>query len=339
MIKQRTLGRTDLKVSELCLGTLNFGWKTDEATSFEIFDAFYAAGGNFIQGAAITPTFALPSASTAATEEVIGRWMASRRIPREKLVLGTRLSLHPSPGAGANLAQLTAQSVRASMQRLNTDYLDLLMFEWNERMLPTSEVLEAFDVALRQCFVRYVGASNFAAWRVADCISLAFQRNQPRMEALQADYSLMTRARFEPEAMSLCAEQRLGFIATSPLAGGFLTTRKRTAEATPLLRDRWAQRFRSIYGDVALSAVAEVAARHEASLAEVALAWVLQNPTVTSALVGVRSGAEMQELARASQLRLTPLDLRELTAATETEEVRIDSDLLTRVGVESVAAN
>lgn len=331
MIQQRLLGRTGLQVSELCLGTMNFGWKTDEAASFDILDAFYAAGGNFIQASAISPVFSLPSASTHVAEEIVGRWMSSRRIPRHRLILGTRISLRPAPSTGMSLARLTCERTRESMRRLNTDYLDLLVFEWNEQLLPATSLLEAFDAAIRQCFVRYIGASNFPTWRVADLVSRAFRRNQSRMEVLQGDYSLMRRARYEPEAMSLCEEQRLGFIATSPLAGGFLTSKARERTALASLRDGIHRRFDNSYGDMALSALWDVAARYEASPAQVALAWVLQNRTVTSAMVGARSAAEMNELAAGSQLNLSPRDFQELTDATEAEEVRVATPgLLTR---------
>lgn len=323
MIKHRTLGRTGLKVSELCIGTLNFGWTTDEAAAFDILDTFYAAGGNFIQCAAIGPTLSLPSASTSVTEEIVGRWMASRRIPRAAVILGTRLSLRASRLAGLSLRRLTCERARESMHRLRTDYLDFLVFDWNETLLPLQYTLEAFDAAVRRSFVRYIGAANFPTWRVVESLGLAFRRNQSRMELLQGDYSLMTRARFEPEAMALCEEQMLGFIATSPLAGGFLTRAKSRPIRTLSPRVRLHRHFQNTYGDMALAALAGVAARHEASLAQVALAWVLHNPAVTSAMVGVRSAADVRELAAASELRLTDDDLRQLTLATEAEEVRI----------------
>ena len=321
MIEHRTLGRTGLKISELCLGTLNFGWKTDEASSFAILDAFRAAGGNFLQGAAIAPTFTLPSASTNVTEEIIGRWRTARSIPRGDLVLGTRLSVRPEPGARTNLAELVCQRTLESMRRLNTDYLDLLVIEWNDALLPASQLLEAFDAAVRQCFVRYIGVSNFPSWRVVDLIGRAFRRNQSRMEVLQAEYSLMTRARYEPEKMSLCEEQLLGFIAMSPLARGFLAQSSHAPDRFIDLRRRFARRFDNAYGDAARSAVENVASRHGASAAQVALAWVLHNPTVSSAMIGVRSPQELKELAVACSLRLSPDDMVELSDATTAEEI------------------
>jgi Predicted oxidoreductases (related to aryl-alcohol dehydrogenases) len=329
MIHHRTLGRTGLKVSQLSLGTMNFGWRTDEATSFAILDTFYAAGGNFLQAAAILPALTLPTISTRASEEIIGRWMTSRRIPRRNLVLGTRVNVRPPRTTGMNLGQLVRERVNDSLRRLNTDYLDLLIFEWNDRLLPIERALEAFDVAIRQCYVRYIGAANFPTWRVLDSIAVAFRRNQPRMEVLQGDYSLMQRARFEPEAMSLCDERKLGFIASSPLARGFLTRKPTRASELIASPRQWLhRRFENNYGDAALAALDEVAARHNASFAQVALAWVLANRTVTSALVGVRSAAELQELIHGAELRLSLADLHQLSAATAAEEVLVPADFL-----------
>jgi aryl-alcohol dehydrogenase-like predicted oxidoreductase len=147
------------------------------------------------------------------------------------------------------------------------------------------------------------------------------------MEALQADYSLMTRARFEPETMALSEEHRLGFLATSPLAGGYLA-RGADVEtmAHAVRRDRLMERYGNTYGRSAQSALAEVAARHGASSAQIALAWVLHNPAVTSAVVGVHSVAQLNELARAGTLSLSRADLEQLDRATAVEEVRLAAD-------------
>lgn len=173
---------------------------------------------------------------------------------------------------------------------------------------------------------RYIGAANFPSWRISDAIGRAYLDNHNRMEALQADYSLMTRARFEPEAMALCQEQRLGFFATSPLAGGLrggaVDTMLHVAQ-----RDRLKERYDNASGRAAQSAVAEVAARHAASSARVALAWVLHNPAVTSAVVGVHSVRQLNNLAQAGSLPLSIADIELLDRATALEEVRLNPDL------------
>lgn len=327
MIKKRILGRTGLKVSELCLGTMNFGWKTDEQKSFGILDAYFEAGGNFIQASGYFPTPLITAASTTFSEEVVGRWWDSRAILRSQLVLATRLSLGRVPD-GVPMVKFARECVRASLRRLKTTYVDLLVLDWSESLLPMREIMDVFDVLVRGGLVRYIGAANFPVWRVADAIGRAYIRNHSRMEALQSDYSLMTRARFEPEAMSLSQEHRLGFLARSPLAGGFLAQVRGPGDRLNSSRRDWLeQRFGNAHGDAALAAVIEVASRHEASPAQVALSWVLHNPVVTSAVVGVQSVTQLVELVPGTSLPLSSMDLAQLDRATAVEEVRVTPEI------------
>jgi Predicted oxidoreductases (related to aryl-alcohol dehydrogenases) len=327
MIKQRTMGRTGLKLSELCLGTLNFGWKTDEKTAFAILDAYHAAGGNFIQATNFSPELFLPSTAVTQSEQIVGRWWTSRGLPRNELFFATRIYLrHPEDADERGFVKSVREACRQSLRRFRTNYLDMVIFEWNDGLVPMRVTLEAFDHVVRAGLVRYIGAGNFPTWRVVDSLGRAYLRNYSRMEALQSDYSLMTRTRFEAEAMALCQEQRLGFFARSPLAGGFLTRRMDLETMFhSARRDRLMEQFGNLYGELAQSAVADVAARHEASSAQVALSWVLHNPVVTSAVIGVHSVAQLSELVHGTLLTLSAGDLERLDQATAAEEVRVSS--------------
>ncbi|GAB1489955.1 aldo/keto reductase [Opitutaceae bacterium] len=334
MIRQRTLGRTCLKVSELCLGTMNFGWRTGEQKSLAILDAYYAAGGNFIQATGHCPAPLISAASTVFSEEIVGRWWHSRAIPRNRIVLATRLGLGRVPD-GVSLVEFARDCVHASLRRLKTDYLDLVVFEWNESLLSGSAIMEVFDMLVRSGLVRYLGAANFPVWRVVDIMGRARLGGHSRMEMLQADYSLMTRARFEPEAMALCREQRFGFLARSPLAGGFLARSNGVGDHFSSSRRDWLeQRYGNPYGDAALAAVDEVAARHDAMPAQIALSWVLHNPAVTSAIIGVHSPEQLGELLAAGEIQLSGSDLASLADATSVETVRIASSHAGALGTE-----
>lgn len=337
MIKQRLLGRTCLKVSELCLGTMNFGWKTDEQGSFAMLDAYYAAGGNFIAAAGHLGGSLIPAASTAFSEQVVGRWWQTRGIPRNQLVLSTRISIGRPPLGNVSFADFVRARCLESLKRLRVSRIDLVIFEWSEGAIPTHEMLEAFNALIRGGHAHYIGAANFPTWRVSDMLGRAYAGNHCRMELLQSDYSLMTRALFEPEAMALCQEQRLGFIARSPLAGGFLAPRNGSPDPglTPARREWLERRFGNAYGDAALAAVREVGARHRASPAQVALAWVLHNQSVTSAMIGVGAPAQLHELIAATRLVLTDRDLTQLADATAVEEVRIAPPAVRREAVET----
>ncbi len=325
MIKQRTLGRTGLSLSELCLGTLNFGWKTDEKNAFAILDAYHAAGGNFIQAANYRPDRFLPSTAVTRSEEIVGRWWKSRELPRHELFFATRLYVRqPEDGNERDFIERVQDACRQSLRRFQTDYLDMVIFEWNEGLLPMRVAAEAFHHVVRNGLAGYIGAANFPTWRVVDNLGRAYLRQYNRIEALQSDYSLMTRTRFEPEAMALCQEQRLGFFAQSPLAGGFLTRRSALETMFHSGRRDWLmERFGNAYGETAQAAVADVATRHDASPAQVALAWVLRNPAVTSAVIGVHSVAQLNELVQSASLRLTADDFVQLDDATAAEEVRM----------------
>ena len=319
MIKQRILGRTGLKVSELCLGTKNFGWKTGEHESFAILDAYRAAGGNFIQSTGHCPGLLLGSGSITSSEEIVGRWWRSRGVPRRELVLATRVHFGRVSGDGS-LVTFARNRVRESLRRLRTSYVDLLIVEWSETLASSRELLDVFNVLIREGLARYIGAADFPAWRVAGMIGRAREENHCRMEVLQSDYSLLTRARFEPDAMSLCEDQRLGFLARSPLAGGFLCQRDHPGAA----RREWLdQRYGNIYGDAALAALNKIAARHHASPARIALSWVLHNPAVTSAVAGVHSVTQLHDLLGAASLQLSDSDRDTLHEATAVEEIRI----------------
>lgn len=324
MINKRIMGRTGLKLSELCLGTLNFGWKTDEKTSFAILDAYRAAGGNFIQATSHTPEIFLPSTSSSASEEIVGRWWKARGIPRDDLFIATRIHVRQTPGQESEFVKAVRRACQDSLRRLQTTYADMVIFEWNDGLVPIRHSLEAFDQVVRSGLARFVGTANFPVWRVVDALGRAYLRNHCRMEAIQTNYSLMTRARFEPEAMALCQEQRLAFFARSPLAGGFLARRQGIGDIFSASRRDWlTERFGNPYGDAALAAVGDLAARHEASSAQVALAWVLHNAAVTSAVIGVHSVAQLSELLHANRLQLTAPDLDQLGDATAAEEIRV----------------
>lgn len=331
MIKTRTMGRTGLHFSELCLGSINFGWKIDEASAHAILDAYHAAGGNFIQATNWSPDHMLPSAALSKSEEVVGRWWTKRGIPRQDLFLTTRIHVRrPVLGEG-DFIKAMRDAVEGSMRRLRTSYLDMVILEWNDGLLPMEATIKGCHLAVREGAVRYIGAANFPLWRVAHTLAQARVENLSRMEALQADYSLMTRARFEPDAMELCQEQRLGFFASSPLAGGFLA-RGHDLESMrhSVRRNRLIERFGNIYGQLARAAVESVAERHGASPAQVALAWTLHNPTVTSAIIGVHSVAQLNELVRATSIVFTAADVYQLERATMCEEVRLTPDFVAR---------
>ena len=234
-MEYRKLGRTGLQVSELCLGTMQFGWTADEAASAAIMDAFVEAGGNFIDTADIYTTWADAGlAGGGVSEEMIGRWMARRR-NRRTLVIATKVRgrMWEGPnGEGLSRARVI-RCCEDSLRRLQTDHLDLYQCHWVDLTTPVEETLGALDDLVRAGKVRYLGASNYPAWRLMEALWRSDRRGLARFESYQPEYSLVERTGFELEAMPLCRHHGLGVIPYSPLARGFLTGKYRRGQPSP----------------------------------------------------------------------------------------------------------
>jgi aryl-alcohol dehydrogenase-like predicted oxidoreductase len=324
-MKQRRLGRTGLYVSELCLGTMHFGRTTPERTAFAILDAFFNAEGNFLQSRGISPGWGFSGPSKSLSETITGDWWRSRGIRRDSIVLATGISLCRPASGGTNAFHRTVrESVGDSLWRLQTDHIDLLVCDWHEGLLPIEDTLDAFDALIRAGMVNHIAAENFPIWRTVDAIGRSRLGYQHRLEGLQADYSLITRSGFETETRELCREYRLGFIASSPLARGFLIKR----DASELLLH--AQRRRVLnhrYGNPYCLGVFEVvndlAAARDATPAQLGLAWVLDSPDVTSALIGVGSPQQLSELLGATDIELTFHERKRMDDVTSLEGMRV----------------
>jgi 1-deoxyxylulose-5-phosphate synthase len=325
MIK-RILGRTHLQVSELCLSTTNFGWANDEATALALLDAYYTSGGRFIQSLGFCPTSTKSKPDDNRSEEFVGRWHQSRGIPRDDVVIATWLNLfRPVTGGSISFTNLIRECCESSLRRLRMTHLDLLICEWDETLLPIDDVSEAINMLIRAGLVRYAVAGAFPPWRLVDSLNRSSIRGHSRFEALQSDYSLMTRARFEAEALALCREHRLGFIARSPLAGGFLTKQATAPSEFARTNGEWLnERFGSHYGDTVMSAVSAIAEKRLASPAQIAMAWVLRSPQVTSALMSVTSVRDLRELMSAADIRLTDDETGTLANVTTMQDYRME---------------
>lgn len=332
-MKQRSFGCTGAKLSEFCLGTMNFGWRISESTSLAILDAYHAAGGNFIQALAPAPGIDDGPASVAASEAVVGRWWRSRDLARRTLFLATRVSLRGSLElAGPSHAEQLRQTVAASLTRFRTDYLDLLVCEWPAPQGIAPATREMLNRLIRTGQVRYLAFAGLPAWQVVDEIHGGYRDNHVRTDALQADYSLLARAGVETELAGVCQAYRLGFVARSPLAGGLLAKREGSSLALGTSRLRWlVERYGFDCGARVVRTVNQLAGEYDRSPAQIALAWVLHSPHVTSALIGVNSvallrelmgagalvlnGPELERLDRASTVQRTHLPLRPVTTA------------------------
>jgi aryl-alcohol dehydrogenase-like predicted oxidoreductase len=313
-MNKRKLGRTDLHVSELCLNTASYGFM-DDADSFALLDTYYTCGGSFLQTVG-TP---LPHTATSerlelSSESTVGRWHEKRGLSRESLVLASRINFfRPAHGGSITFTNLIRESCERSLRRLRANHLDLLICDWADDLLPLDDVLEAVDMLIRAGLVRYAVAGGFPPWRVVDSLHRSRMRNHARFEALQSNYSLENRGCFGPEVLAMCREHRLGFLADSPLGRGFLLQRPTSVrELMNLDRDWKTERSASNVSDAVLQALADIADKRLASPSQIALAWVLSSPQVTSAVISGSNPRELRELSLAGKIILSPDEIATL---------------------------
>jgi aryl-alcohol dehydrogenase-like predicted oxidoreductase len=314
-MKRFRFGRTDYRVSELCLSTSNLSRYAGHEESFAILDAFRAEGGNFIQTSGISPGVNLGVGFLGMPEELLGRWLKLRRIARRDIVIATRIALmRPVIGGLAAYTELIRQCAGDSIRRIGCDYLDFLVIEWTDGVAPVAESMAAFEAVIASGEVRHVVPGNFATAHLLE--GLAAVRREPRAIAgVQRDYSLATRLAFEGGLAKLSADHGLGVIARSPLAGGYLASRRLPAGLRALRHRGLRDRHAAIAAEGIWPALSSIARRLRRSPAQIALSWVLAHPQITSVLISVMSVEQLRELLSATQLKLTAEDASRLGRA------------------------
>lgn len=311
-LKRKRFGRTDYRVSELCLSTSNFRRYASQDESIAILDAFREAGGNFVQTSGICPGVNLGDGFLGMPEELLGRWLKDRRVQRDSIVIATRIALsRPVIGGLETYTELIRQCVEDSIRRIRCHYLDFLVVEWTDAVAPLDETIAAFEAIVASGEIRHIVPANFPPWRTLEALGSSCSR--PRTVAgLEIDYSLAVRTAFEAGAVKLCADHGLGVIARSPLAGGHLTSR-RLVTRFGALRSRGPSDLHAAMAAGGIWPVLAASAQaRRRSPAQIALAWVLAHSQVTSVLVSVSSLDQLRELLDAAQLKLTSDDIDRL---------------------------
>ena len=313
------MGKTGLKVSELCLGAMTFGREADAALSHKMLDMFVEAGGNFIDTADVY--------SQGVSEEVTGEWLAKQN--RDDFVIATKVRF--PMGDGPNEAGLSRKhimaGVEASLKRLKTDYIDLYQVHcWDEKT-PLEETLTTLNDLVKRGLVRYIGASNFTGWQLQKAISLSKRLGLEAFTCLQPQYNLLCRST-EWELIPLCKEEGVGVIPWSPLRGGWLSGKFKRGMDSPPEDSRvkkaeeqgWGESW-SAYNNEhtwgildALHSVAEDADKHPA---QVALRWLVQQEAVTAPIIGARNESQLSSNLGASGWSLTPEQMDMLNKASK----------------------
>jgi aryl-alcohol dehydrogenase-like predicted oxidoreductase len=254
------------------------------------------------------------------SETIVGNWLASGAVNREKLVIATKVRGKMGEGAddeGLSPAHI-AKAAEASLTRLQTDYIDLYQVHWPDEDVPIVETLRALDDLVRQGKVRYIGCSNYPAKLLADSLEASDLKGIVRFDSLQPHYNYVHRAEFERELRPFCLEHQIGVLPYSPLGGGFLTGKYRRDSALPgSTRSSGIQRrYMNQAGWSALEKLEALGQKYEATIAQMAIAWILANETVTSAIIGANSLNQLRDTAKGASVRLTPEDQASLDKMT-----------------------
>jgi aryl-alcohol dehydrogenase-like predicted oxidoreductase len=317
----RRLGRTGLKVSNFCLGTMQWGWTATEAQGFEVMDAFVEAGGNFLDTADVYSRW-VEGNPGGVSEMIIGRWIKDRR-NRNQVIIATKARgrMWDGPnGEGLSRAHLV-KACEDSLRRLGTDYIDLYQTHWADDETPIDETLRALEDLARAGKVRYVGCSNYQAWQLMEALWTSDKLGLIRYDSLQPHYNLANRAEFERELKPVCEKYGIGVIPYSPLAGGFLTGKYRR-HATPDSERAGGikERYMNERGFGILDQVDVIGKAHGLTPAQVSLAWLLNQPVITAPIIGANSVAQLNDSLKAGSVTLTAEDVKALDQASAWQE-------------------
>ncbi len=310
----RPLGRSDLRIAPLMLGGNVFGWNVDEKASFAILDAFIDAGFNAIDTADTYSRWA-PGHKGGESETVIGNWLKAGG-KRAKVVIATKIG--NDMGEGKTLRKdYLLRAAEACLKRLQVDCIDLLQTHFDDEVTPVEETLGAYAQLLAQGKVRAIGASNMNPARLNASLAASQRLGIPRYESLQPNYNLYDRVGFESQYAPICAREGLGVITYYSLAGGFLTGKYRSAgdHAKSAARGGKVKGYIDARGLAILKALDQVAARHGATPAQIALAWLMARPGITAPIASATSLEQLADIMRAPALKLTREDMAALDRA------------------------
>ncbi len=312
---KRKLGNSGLDIAPLVLGGNVFGWTADRDASFAVLDAFVGAGFNAVDTADVYSRWA-PGHQGGESETVIGDWMKARG-NRDKVVLITKVGSEMPAGKGLKAAYIQ-NACEASLKRLQTDHIDLYFSHFPDKETPIAETLEAHERLIEQGKVRAVGGSNYDAAGLTAAMEAGDGKTHARYTVLQPHYNLLVRDQYEGALENICVSESLGVIPYFALASGFLTGKYRTEG--DLKKSARGGRMKDLLqgrGQALLAAMDIVAARHtttggRATLAQVALAWLMARPSITAPIASATRVAQLTELTRAVEIKLTAEDIREL---------------------------
>ncbi|MFC0219008.1 aldo/keto reductase [Pseudochelatococcus lubricantis] len=308
----RRLGQTDIEIAPLVFGGNVLGWTADEPTSFALLDAFVAEGFTAIDTADVYSRWA--PGNDSESERIIGRWLKARG-NRDRVHIFTKVGSDVGQGKKDLSAKWIEHAIEASLQRLQTDYIDLYQSHWPDPTVSQEETLAAYDRLIKAGKVRFIGASNYDAALLSEALTTSKEKGLPRYQTLQNEYNLHKRDAFEGEVQDLVLREGLGVISYYALAAGFLTGKYRTEADLKGARGESVRRYLNERGLRILAALDAVAERTGAAHSEIAVAWVIAQPGITAPISSATSLAQLASLIRGARLTLAREDIELLTDA------------------------
>lgn len=313
-----TLGNTEIRTAPIIFGGNVLGWTMDEKTSFEVLDRFVDLGFNTIDTADVYSRWA-DGNSGGESETILGKWMKERS-NRERLNVITKVGSDLGQGSKCLRKDYIIKACEDSLRRLQTDSIDLYFSHWDHEETHTQETLEAYDQLIQQGKVRFIGASNILADRLAHFLDLAGEHNLPRYEVVQPKYNLYDRKEFESELAEFCLTNSLGVITYSSLADGFLTGKYRgERDKSQSVRGKKMDRYLNNRGTQILAELDRIAHDYNTSPAAVSLAWLIQNERMTVPIASATSTDQLQAFKEATDMHLDQKTLQILEEASAYE--------------------
>ncbi|MEO9021598.1 MAG: aldo/keto reductase [Ginsengibacter sp.] len=311
-MEKRKLGTSGLLISPLTFGGNVFGWTIDEEKSFRLLDTFFAANFNFVDTADGYSRW-VPGNHGGESETIIGNWM-KKRGNRKKVVISTKVGADMGDDKKGLKANYIKTAVEDSLKRLQTDYIDLYQSHHDDMDTPVSETMTALNELIKEGKVRYIGASNLSAERVKESNDFARKNNLQPYISLQPLYNLYSREKFENEYLKLSADENLAVLPYYSLASGFLTGKYRSDKDMNISKRGHGihKKYFNERGFKILAAMDKVAAEQKTELSQIAIAWLLHKPFITSAIASATNEEQLNELIHATTIKLTNEQMNEL---------------------------
>lgn len=315
-MEKRKLGNTDIETARLVFGGNVFGWTIDEQQSFELLDEFLSAGFNFIDTADAYSRWK-PGNKGGESETIIGNWMQKRN-NRQEIFVATKVASDMGDGKKGLSKKYILEAADASLQRLQTDYIDLYQTHWDDPETPIEETLSAYDELIKAGKVRWIGASNLRPDRLKESLEVSKQNNLPFYQSFQPQYNLYDREGYEKEIEQICIDNNLGVINYYSLASGFLTGKYRSeADLGKSARGGGVKKYMDERGKKILASLDKIAASHDTDPATVAIAWVIARPSITAPIASSTNKYQLHQLLKAADLKLSEDDMKELNTASD----------------------